>query len=79
MALGAGVAVLGPISVLDVAGAGVVVRALTFDAPFVTTLVHRPDVHPSSFVRRFPGLRDEALGRAAAMRGEGSADRATGP
>ncbi len=46
-------------------------RPVELDAPYVTTLVHRHDVHPSGFVRRFldvlEATRDRALARATAI------------
>ncbi len=68
------VAVVNPISALEFVAAGLVMRALPdLDAPYVTTLVHRHDVHLTGFVRRFlqvvQDVRDRELGRAAELCG----------
>lgn len=74
VACGAGVGLVNPLTALEFAGAGLVTRAVELDAPYVTTLVHRHDVHPSGFVRRFleelEQVRDDALERAIAMSAE---------
>lgn len=69
---GLGIAIINPISALELVGAGLVMRALPeLDAPYVTTLVHRHDVHPTGFVRRFLEVvlkvRDRELARANAL------------
>ena len=69
---GVGVAIVNPISALEFVAAGLVMRALPeLDAPYVTTLVHRHDVHPTGFVRRFIGVlqavRDRELARATRL------------
>ncbi len=69
---GVGIAVVNPITALELVGAGLVMRALPeLDAPYVTTLVHRHDVHPTGFVRRFlevvQKVRDRELARANAL------------